>query len=463
MSNIFEQFGDFLGGAFKPSTEEIEAKTTELPQTGYSFVSPYAEDYSRRLLSAYFGDPLRGIQGLISQPRDIPIEGTAGLDPLETRARELAGQLGEFRGFVPEAADLIRQEAQTGREGIDITRAGIGLLGEQAGATRSGLDQLREASQLARDPSAGISQFMNPFEQQVVQQTIEDITKQSAMQGVADRARAVGAGAFGGSRGRLQESEREEALGRGLLKAVGDLRSRGFEGARESAARQVSQIGDLGQAMGGLGANLGSAGLAFGTVGQGIGSLGQQIGGAGQSLAGIGQLGQSMLGTKVGTLERLGATGRGIDQAGLTRRFRAADVLADEPFARLQRGQQLLAGMPIGGISGGTGSQLYQPQTFQTPSAVSQLAGLAAQGVGMAGMAGAFGSDIELKENVRRVGDYDDELGWYEWDWNEEAKNLGIDAEPTAGFLAQEVLEVDPHAVTVKDGYYAVDYGRLMS
>ena len=63
MSNIFEQFGDFLGGAFKPSTEQIEAKTTELPQTGYSFVSPYAEDYSRRLLSAYFGD-LRGIQGL---------------------------------------------------------------------------------------------------------------------------------------------------------------------------------------------------------------------------------------------------------------------------------------------------------------------------------------------------------------------------------------------------------------
>jgi hypothetical protein len=301
---------------------------------------------------------------------------------------------------------------------------------------------------------------MNPFEDQVVQQAIKDITKQSDIQGVADRARAVGAGAFGGSRGRLQESEREQALGRGLLESIGNLRSQGFQGAREAAARQVSQIGDLGQAMGGLGANLGSAGLAFGTVGQGIGSLGQQIGGAGQSLAGIGQLGQTMLGTQVGTLERLGATGRGIDQAGLTRRFRAADVLADEPFARLQRGQQLLAGMPIGGISGGTGSQLYQPQTFQTPSAVSQAAGLAAQGAGMYGM---LASDMELKENIRKVGDYDDELGWYEWDWNEEAKNLGIDAEPTAGFLAQEVLEVDPRAVTVKDGYYAVDYGRLMS
>ena len=28
--------------------------------------------------------------------------------------------------------------------------------------------------------------------------------------------------------------------------------------------------------------------------------------------------------------------------------------------------------------------------------------------------------------------------------------------------LAQEVLEVKPDAVTVKDGYYAVDYSKVM-
>ena len=27
------------------------------PETGYSFVSPYMEDYSRRLLGSYFGSP----------------------------------------------------------------------------------------------------------------------------------------------------------------------------------------------------------------------------------------------------------------------------------------------------------------------------------------------------------------------------------------------------------------------
>ena len=71
-------------------------------------------------------------------------------------------------------------------------------------------------------------------------------------------------------------------------------------------------------------------------------------------------------------------------------------------------------------------------------------------------------SDVELKENIRRVGDYDNNLGWYEWDWNDKAKEIGVEAEPTAGFLAQEVLEVEPEAVTIKNGYYAVDYARLM-
>ena len=55
-----------------PAPEIISA-----PQTGYSFVSPYIEDYSRRLLASYFGAPGE-YEGLISRPRDIPIEQTAG-------------------------------------------------------------------------------------------------------------------------------------------------------------------------------------------------------------------------------------------------------------------------------------------------------------------------------------------------------------------------------------------------
>ena len=343
----------------KPEVTKVKAEQLDLPQTGYQFIDPYAEDISRRILSAYFGSPGE-YEGLIAQERDIPIEGTADLTDLERQARTAAGDLSRFQELIPEAADITRG-------GIDTARLGIGQLGQ-------GSFNLADAAQLARDPSEAIKSFSNPFEQQVVQQAIKDITEQSEQQGIADRAQAVAAGAFGGSRGRLQESERQEALGRGLLEAVGGIRSQGFQGARDAAAQQVSQLANIGQGMG-------TTGLAFSTLGQGIAGLGSQLGG-------LGVTGQELLTGQIGTLEGLGRTQRGITQDALSRRFRAADVLADEPFTRLQRGQQLLAGLPIGGISGGTGAQLYQPQTYSTPSSLQRGIGTLGQ---IATLGGQFG------------------------------------------------------------------------
>ena len=220
----------------------------------------------------------------------------------------------------------------------------------------------------------------------------------------------------------LAQAENQTALGRGLLDAVSGIRRQGFQDAQAQVGQNISQLSNIGSGI--------------------------------SNLAGAGQ--QQAIG-RIGAMATQGAAARGIEQADMSRRFRAADKLADEPFNRLQRGQQLLAGMPAGGVSGGTGAQIYQPQVFTQPSPLSQAAGLGSM---IAGAVGA--SDVELKENIRRVGDYDNNLGWYEWDWNDKAKEIGIEAEPTAGFLAQEVLEVEPEAVTIKDGYYAVDYARLM-
>ena len=207
-----------------------------------------------------------------------------------------------------------------------------------------------------------------------------------------------------------------------MLDAVSGIRRQGFQDAQAQVGQNISQLSNIGSGI--------------------------------SNLAGAGQ--QQAIG-RIGEMATQGAAGRGIEQADLSRRFRAADKLADEPFNRLQRGQQLLAGMPAGGVSGGTGAQIYQPQVFTQPSPLSQAAGVGSM---IAGAVAA--SDVELKENIRKVGDYDNNLGWYEWDWNNKAKEIGIEAEPTAGFLAQEVLEVEPEAVTIKDGYYAVDYARLM-
>lgn len=362
------------------------AKAVELPTTGYSFISPYIEDYSRRILGSYFGEPGR-YEGLISQERPIPIEGTAQLSDLERQAATGAGDLERFAGYTPE-----------------------------------GINYLRDAGALARDPMAAAQARFNPYEDAVVQQSIDDITKAYQQKDIGIRDDAYRAGAYGGSRGRLAQAENQTALGRGLLDAVSGIRRQGFQDAQAQVGQNIGQLSNIGSGI--------------------------------SNLAGAGQ--QQAIG-RIGAMATQGAAGRGIEQADMSRRFRAADKLADEPFNRLQRGQQLLAGMPAGGVSGGTGAQIYQPQVFTQPSPLSQAAGLASAAAGAAAM-----SDVELKENIRRVGDYDDSLGWYEWDWNNKAKEIGIEAEPTAGFLAQEVLEVEPEAVTVKDGYYAVDYARLM-
>ena len=73
-----------------------------------------------------------------------------------------------------------------------------------------------------------MEQFYNPYEDQVVQQTIDDIVEQAGIQDVAARAegiRSFGEGALG-SRGRLLEGERAEALGRGLGQALGNIKAK---------------------------------------------------------------------------------------------------------------------------------------------------------------------------------------------------------------------------------------------
>ena len=174
---------------------------------------------------------------------------------------------------------------------------------------------------LGRGTLAGAAQFFrpgaarafyNPFEQDVVQQTIRDLTEKSDVAGIGDRFKAVRSGAFGGSRGRLMDVERERALGRGLGEAIGGIRSKGFLTAQQAAQ----------------GAGRGIAG-----IGSQFGNLGRFMGDAGQQFAGLGTTG-------------LGATGRSIDQAREDVRFDAASRLAQEPRQRLTTLQSMLGMLP---------------------------------------------------------------------------------------------------------------------
>ena len=60
-------------------------------------------------------------------------------------------------------------------------------------------------------------------------------------------------------------------------------------------------------------------------------------------------------------------------------------------------------------------------------------------------------SDVRLKTNIVKHKTFDNGLGWYSWDWTEEAKGLGYFLKHKEGFIAQEVKEIYPDTVYEKE------------
>ena len=94
--------------------------------------------------------------------------------------------------------------------------------------------------------------------------------------------------------------------------------------------------------------------------------------------------------------------------------------------------------------------------TTQQKTGTGDILGTAAQLAGM-----YFLSDERLKENIKPIGKSENGHNLYTWDWNDKAKELGVN-DPTTGVLAQEVKKYMPEAVIEdENGYYKVNYGVL--
>lgn len=217
---------------------------------------------------------------------DVPLQQTAGLSDLEQIAQDRAlADLGVAEPFVGESADLIR------------------------GTTRQ------------FDPSM-TQQFFNPFEDQVVQQTIQDVLEAGEKRDIAQRARDIQTGGLSafGSRARLTAADRQRALGRGLSEALGGIRQAGFGQAQRDALttfaqqRQAEQqaardIGQVGSTLADLRARE-RAGLAgFGQTGRGIAETGlsrlfqQQLDQQGRPLEALQLTGQLLPQFQAGTTQ----------------------------------------------------------------------------------------------------------------------------------------------------------------
>lgn len=132
---------------------------------------------------------------------------------------------------------------------LSLARETAGGLGAQQYAGFDPMYQAAEqkAYELSMKPfgAEDIAAFQNPFENQVVQQSLQDIEQSRQMAALRDAQQATAAKAFGGSRAGVQGALTNEAALREATRTAGQLRSAGYGQAAQlaQAARGINLSG----------------------------------------------------------------------------------------------------------------------------------------------------------------------------------------------------------------------------
>ena len=219
--------------------------------------------------------------------------------------------------------------------------------------------------------------YMDPYEDQVVQQALKDLQRQSDIAQVGDQARAVGAGAFGGSREGIVRAENIRNLQEAQIRSSGQLRSAGYQQSLQNAQqafeaaqqRQLAGVGLTGQ----LAQGIGQLGLQTGQLGGQLGTLGLQEAGLGELSTNLG-IAQSRNLMDIGGIQRLQQQSE-LDALRQTNVARQA-----QPYQQYAFLSDIYRGTPSG-QQVITSSAAAQPSAFQT-----------AAGFGIAGTATAAGA-----------------------------------------------------------------------
>ena len=282
------------------------------------------------LREAYFGSP--DTPGFINQAYaaaqksylDKPaiLRQTAGLSPLEIQAMQQAqAGIGSYQPYLDAQQSGILEGLGMSRRAGQIAQPYFAGQEQYLGGAT---EQARQAAGMQFDPSTMTQAYFDPFEDRVVQQTMDDVFKQGDIADVAQRARDIQSGgesAFG-SRARLTADERRSSLGRGLGEALARIRSSGFQNAQTSAMgefgkqRQARErygdtLSEFGNQLGGIGAT--RSALTRG-IGSDISGYGGQIGGLGSTQYGLGARQRA-------EISGLGGLARGVKDIGLGRQY----------------------------------------------------------------------------------------------------------------------------------------------
>ena len=404
------QLPEYQTAGFTP----MQQQSFERAQQETEVYQPYLEEASETTMQGLgaMGDALGGTRRLASQ---IPNE----VQPGQFALGQASGQIPIFAGQGARGADIAAERARASTAEAQRGLQESALFGRQAAG--AGILGLRGTGAMYSPDM--IEPFMNTFEDAAVQQALQDIARQGEIARQDVGARAVGAGAYGGSRQAVAEQE----LGRNVLEQQGrtaaQMRTAGFEsaaqrsqeaferglGRQQTASQLAGQLGQMGagssaaaseaggrlglaaeqlaqgSALSGAGlqmqgaqqaGNLGlqSAQLGLSGIQAGLGAqqqaagIGQGITGVGSQFAGLGQAAQGMGQQGIGMLSQLGSQQQQQQQAQLDAQRMNAYQQALMPYQQLAFASDIIGGAPTG-----ITSIMSQPG----PSPVSQLGGLA--------------------------------------------------------------------------------------
>ena len=352
------------------------------------------QEYSTQAPAGYVGDFLQ--QGIFpyaqrflqdqfsnygqadSSPFTYTGQRVANFDPREQYAMDLQDSaIGSYRPYLGQQAGLLGEAANVSRAGT------VRGADEISQGLTSGRNLTNQANMTGMGSARGFDPrntagFYNPYEDQVVQQTLTDLDRQSAQQDMGLRDQAVSQGAFGGSRGRIAQGELARQQERGAAEAIAGIRSGGYNQAQQQAqqafesqqgrqAQLAGLQGQLGQGVFGMGLQGGQGLAGLGSqFSQGFGQLGQQYGSMAPALQGLQQKDiQSMMG--------MGGLNRGRQQSLMDLGYQNFVGQYNLPMQTLQNVGSLTSALgPLAGGYGYAGGDMptnsnYFPNTGNIP------------------------------------------------------------------------------------------------
>jgi len=180
---------------------------------------------------ARYDDLYNRAKGVANQPF-VPYTGprVAGFNPDQLQGFDATRNMfGQSMSFDP------RQKLNTLAN--QSTPTVTTFTGSATDINRSDIRDVRPQSLL----NTNLSAYQNPFQSQVIDNTLGDLNRARQMQIQSDQDAAIGRGAFGGSRSALLESETNRKFAEQAAKASGNLRSQGFDRATSLAGQDIGR------------------------------------------------------------------------------------------------------------------------------------------------------------------------------------------------------------------------------